>query len=171
MWCRQLCLSPLIYFQTKKIYFCGGRFKSRHQRLLCHDRLGTKRPGSWGTSYSGDLVGEGQIQYVKETEVEAIKSVFKEMGIQGDGLQFAFIIVSKRISHKFFQVNNGAPPQNPPSGSVVDDVVTMPERYDFLLVSQSVRQGTVNPTSYNIIENSTKFTPEHFQRLTVRCPP
>ena len=34
------------------------------------------------------------------------------------------------------------------SGTVVDDVVTLPERYDFFLVSQSVRQGTVNPTSY-----------------------
>jgi len=112
-----------------------------------------------------DGVGEGQIQYVKETEVEAIKSVFKEMGTNP---QFAFIIVSKRVSNKFFQVNNGGPPQNPPSGSVVDDVVTMPERYDFYLVSQSVRQGTVNPTSYNIIENQTQFTPEHFQRLTYK---
>ena len=25
-------------------------------------------------------------------------------------------------------------------------------RYDFFLVSQSVRQGTVNPTSYNVIK-------------------
>jgi len=112
-----------------------------------------------------DGVGEGQIQYVKETEVEAIKSVFKEMGTSP---QFAFIIVSKRISHKFFLVNNGGAPQNPPSGSVVDDVVTMPERYDFYLVSQSVRQGTVNPTSYNIIENQTQMQPEHFQRLTYK---
>ena len=29
---------------------------------------------------------------------------------------------------------------NPVSGTVVDDVVTLPERYDFYLVSQSVRQ-------------------------------
>ena len=44
---------------------------------------------------------------------------------------------------------------NPPSGTVVDDVVTQPERYDFFLVSQSVRQGTVNPTSYNVIEDNS----------------
>ena len=32
------------------------------------------------------------------------------------------------------------PEQNPNSGTVVDDVVTLPERYDFFLVSQSVRE-------------------------------
>ena len=64
---------------------------------------------------------------------------------------------------RFFQSNNGGPPVNPPSGSVIDDVVTLPERYDFYLVSQSVRQGTVNPTSYNIVENTTSLTPDHFQ--------
>ena len=32
------------------------------------------------------------------------------------------------------------PPRNPPSGTVVDDVVTLPERYDFYVISQSVRQ-------------------------------
>lgn len=112
-----------------------------------------------------DGVGEGQIQYVKETEIAAIKSVFKDEGFTP---QLAFIIVSKRISNKFFQANNGGALINPPSGSVVDDVVTLPERYDFYLVSQSVRQGTVNPTSYNIIENTTQFTPDIFQKLTYK---
>ena len=45
-----------------------------------------------------DGVGEGQIQYVKETEVEAIKSVFKDQGLSP---QLAFIVVSKRISNKY----------------------------------------------------------------------
>ena len=59
-------------------------------------------------------------------------------------------------------------PSNPPSGTVVDDVVTLPERYDFFLVSQSVRQGTVNPTSYNVIEDSSGLKPEHIQKLTYK---
>jgi len=112
-----------------------------------------------------DGVGEGQIQYVKEIEVAAIRSVFKDAGCSP---QMAFIVVSKRVSNKFFQCNNGGPPVNPPSGSVIDDVVTLPERYDFYLVSQSVRQGTVNPTSYNIVENTTALTPDHFQKLTYK---
>ena len=52
---------------------------------------------------------------------------------------------------------------NPPSGTVVDDVVTLPERYDFFLVSQSVRQGTVNPTSYNVLRDTSGLKPEHIQ--------
>ena len=59
-------------------------------------------------------------------------------------------------------------PTNPPSGTVVDDVVTLPERYDFFLVSQSVRQGTVNPTSYNVIIDGSGLKPEHIQKLTYK---
>ena len=57
---------------------------------------------------------------------------------------------------------------NPPSGTVVDDVVTLPERYDFFLISQSVRQGTVNPTSYNVVLDESGLKPEHIQRLTYK---
>merc|ERR1712211_143034 len=67
---------------------------------------------------------------------------------------------------RFFRMNGQ--PSNPPSGSVVDDVVTLPERYDFFLVSQSVRQGTVNPTSYNVIVDNSGFKPEHIQKLTYK---
>ena len=59
--------------------------------------------------------------------------------------------------------------ENPLSGTVVDDVVTLPERYDFYLVSQSVRQGTVNPTSYNIIcDEVPNMTPDRYQQFTYR---
>ena len=57
---------------------------------------------------------------------------------------------------------------NPPSGSVFDDVVTLPERYDFYLISQSVRQGTVNPTSYNVIEDTSGWQPKRIQVLTYK---
>ena len=57
---------------------------------------------------------------------------------------------------------------NPPSGTIVDDVVTLPERYDFFLISQSVRQGTVNPTSYNVIEDKSGLKPDQIQKLTYK---
>ena len=44
----------------------------------------------------------------------------------------------------------------------------MPCRYDFFLVSQSVRQGTVNPTSYNIIKDTSGLKPKHIQALTYK---
>ncbi len=57
---------------------------------------------------------------------------------------------------------------NPPAGTVVDDVITLPERYDFYLISQSVRQGTVTPTSYNIIKDTSRLTPDRMQILTYK---
>ena len=43
--------------------------------------------------------------------------------------------------------------------------MTLPERFDFFLVSQSVRQGTVNPTSYNVLRNTHEdvWTPKILQ--------
>lgn len=46
--------------------------------------------------------------------------------------------------------------------------INLYRRYDFYLVSQSVRQGTVSPTHYNIIEDTTGLQPDHIQRLTYK---
>ena len=108
-------------------------------------------------------MGEGQIPVVRDQELAAIEKVFETFGMKE--VKFAFIIVSKRIKTKFFRDK-----ENPHSGTIVDDVVTLNERlvvsivprlamffsrYDFFLVSQSVRQGTVNPTNYNVIRETT----------------
>ena len=69
---------------------------------------------------------------------------------------------------RFFTNPREGKPGNPPPGTVVDDVVTLPERHDFFLISQSVRQGTVNPTSYNIIHNESGLSPDILQRLTYK---
>ena len=44
-----------------------------------------------------------------------------------EGTKFTFIVVNKRINARFFKSNGGGP-TNPPSGTIVDDVVTLPER-------------------------------------------
>merc|ERR1719508_613368 len=113
-----------------------------------------------------DGVGDGQIPYVVEHEIAAIQNCFRAAGLTDDQVKFTYIIVSKRINTRFFKMNGK--PSNPPSGTVVDDVVTLPERYDFFLVSQSVRQGTVNPTSYNVIEDTGGYKPEQLQKLTYK---
>ena len=41
-------------------------------------------------------------------------------------------------------------------------------RYDFFLVSQSVNQGTVNPTSYNVVKDTSGLLPKHIQALTYK---
>merc|ERR1712071_202420 len=71
----------------------------------------------------------------------------------------AYIIVSKRINTRFFSPGQrGA--TNPPCGLVCDNTVTLNERFDFFLVSQKANQGTVSPTSFNVIEDTTG-TPRH----------
>lgn len=79
----------------------------------------------------------------------------------------AVIIVTKRINNRFFEPQRDGL-GNPLPGTVVDTVVTRPEWYDFFLVSQSVRQGTVSPTHYNVVHDSSGMSPNHLQRLTYK---
>lgn len=109
-----------------------------------------------------DGVGEGDIPYVYEYEVELLKRELNNM-YAGQPFKLAFIIVTKRINTRLF-LNK----ENPPPGTLVDDCITKPERYDFFLVSQSVRQGTVSPTSYNVISDNVGLDPDKLQRLTYK---
>ena len=110
-----------------------------------------------------DGVGEGQIPQVYEQELSRIQ--VKLNTIYGDAslVKMAFVIVTKRINSRIFYRN-----RNPPPGTVVDDVITNPLKYDFFIISQSVRKGTVSPCSYNVIADSTNWKPDQMQRLTYK---
>ena len=109
-----------------------------------------------------DGVGEGQIPFVYNYEVETIvKTLSKLYQDLKMNLKLACVIVTKRINTRLFKDK-----KNPDPGTVVDDVVTDPFKYDFFLVSQSVREGTVSPTSYNVIYDSTGLTPDQMQQLS-----
>lgn len=41
-------------------------------------------------------------------------------------------------------------------------------RYDFYIVSQAVHSGSVSPTHYNVIYDSSGLKPDHMQRLTYK---
>lgn len=73
-----------------------------------------------------DGVGEGQVEFVKQHEVEQVRSKLEELyeraGAKG-GLKLAFIIVNKRLNTRLFKKD-----QNPSPGTVVDSVITLPER-------------------------------------------
>ncbi|CAG4918650.1 unnamed protein product [Colias eurytheme] len=113
-----------------------------------------------------DGVGDGQIPYVSSHEVAEIKKKLIEI-YGGPNFKMTFVIVSKRINTRVF-VERGRSGENPRPGTVIDDVVTLPERYDFFLVSQNVREGTIAPTSYNVIEDSSGLDPDRIQRLTYK---
>jgi len=111
-----------------------------------------------------DGVGDGQIRFVHDFEIKGLKEVLSQIN---PNIMLTFMIVSKRINTRFMTKGPGGE-GNPFSGTVVDDVVTLPERYDFFLVSQSVNQGTVNPTSYNVIWDESGFKPDHLQMLSYK---
>lgn len=71
-----------------------------------------------------DGVGDGQLMYVRDYEVNYLKDKLQSVYAQAQAeLKMAFIVVSKSIKTRFFKGN-----QNPDAGTVVDDVVTLPER-------------------------------------------
>ena len=111
-----------------------------------------------------DGVGEGQVEQVRTQEVDVIRELLGSLNV----MKFTFLIITKRINTRFYKINPDRQIVNPPSGSIFDDVVTLPERYDFFVVSQSVRQGTANPTSYNVIEDNSGWNPTHLQQLTYK---
>ena len=71
-----------------------------------------------------DGVGDGQIKYVHENEVMDLKRKIRAAYGDAKPPLFCFIIVSKRINTRIFTKGN----MNPPVGTVVDDVITLPER-------------------------------------------
>lgn len=73
-----------------------------------------------------DGVGEGQIEYVHTTELEAIRNKMKEVYYQhgiGDEVKFTFLVVTKRVNTRIFFDQ-----KNPTPGTCVDDIITLPER-------------------------------------------
>ncbi|KAM9321159.1 piwi-like protein 4 [Gastrophryne carolinensis] len=113
-----------------------------------------------------DGVGDGQLQMVVNYEIPQLLDCFKYSGSTYSP-KFTMVVVRKRCTTKFFS-DSGRGVQNPPLGTVVDNVATKPEWYDFFLISQNARQGTVNPTYYNVLYDSNCLKPDHMQRLTYK---
>ncbi|GAB0096382.1 PIWI [Sergentomyia squamirostris] len=114
-----------------------------------------------------DGVGDGDLSHIMEFEVKRLSEDLKKYyGEKAPKL--TFIIVSKRINTRLFRKVNGNRIDNAPPGTVVDDVITLPERYDFFLVSQSTRQGTVSPTSYNVIWDESGLPADKIQIWTYK---
>lgn len=108
-----------------------------------------------------DGVGDGQLQDLLGEEVRQFQKFF------GSSIKLTFIVVKKRINTRFF-VEHNKKVMNPPPGTVVDQVVTREEWYDFYIVSQSSNSGTVMPTHYNVIYDTKGLTPNQVQCLTYR---
>ncbi|GAU98649.1 hypothetical protein RvY_09768 [Ramazzottius varieornatus] len=111
-----------------------------------------------------DGVGNGQLPMVFANEIMAVKSEIRRRC--GDGTRLAYIVVTKRHNTRFIVEPRGKDTENPLPGTVVDTGCTKPNRMDFFIVSQSVRQGTVSPAYYNILLDETLLTLDQIQALT-----
>ncbi|XP_030384844.1 protein piwi [Scaptodrosophila lebanonensis] len=114
-----------------------------------------------------DGVSSGSLKQLVEYEVKDIAEKLKqEYQKAGENTQpmLAYIVVTKSSNTRFFTDSY----QNPPAGTIVDDVVTQPERFDFYVVSQTVRQGTVSPTNYNVVYSTIGLSPDQIQKLTYK---
>ncbi|KAI4503218.1 hypothetical protein M0802_001440 [Mischocyttarus mexicanus] len=109
-----------------------------------------------------DGVGEGQIEQVYQHEIKEIRKRLQVLYEKVE-VKLAVIIVNKRINTRLFYRNT-----NPPPGTVVDDVITNPVKYDFFIVSQHVKQGTVTPTLYSVIDDNIGLNADKMQRLTYK---
>nr|XP_057927973.1 piwi-like protein 1 [Doryrhamphus excisus] len=113
-----------------------------------------------------DGVGDGQLHSLVNYEIAQIIDSIKSMG-QDYMPKLSVVVVKKRISCRFFEHSNGKI-CNPPPGTIIDSKVTRPEWYDFYIVSQAVNFGSVSPTHYNVVYDSSGLKPDHMQRLTYK---
>ncbi|XP_038061502.1 piwi-like protein 1 [Patiria miniata] len=114
-----------------------------------------------------DGVGDGQLNIVATYEQEQLTSCFEMFG-ETYKPSLTIVIVQKRINTRIFSVLNGNQLQNPAPGCVVDHTITRPNWYDFFLVSQHVRQGTVTPTHYVVVYDTSKLNADKMQRLAYK---
>lgn len=111
-----------------------------------------------------DGIGDGQLEHAFKVEV---KQARKAMSKISQDIKLTFIIVNKRIGARFYQ-KTGAGYSNPIPGTCIDNTVTRANRYDFFLISQSTRQGTVTPTYYNILFDESGLTLDKLQMLAYK---
>ncbi|XP_077164516.1 piwi-like protein 1 [Paroedura picta] len=113
-----------------------------------------------------DGVGDGQLKTLVNYEVPQFLECIKAIG-KDYSPKLTVIVVKKRVNTRFF-AQVGGRLQNPPPGTVIDLEVTRPEWYDFFIVSQAVRTGSVSPTHYNVIYDNSALKPDYMQRLTYK---
>lgn len=116
-----------------------------------------------------DGVGDSQIEHVFKVELKQAKKALKAISKdQTNPIKFTVIIVNKRVGARFYVQNNTQACTNPIPGTVVDSVITREGRYDFYLVSQSTRQGTITPTYYNVIYDESGLRPDKIQMIAFK---
>ncbi|KAK8118431.1 Protein argonaute [Apiospora kogelbergensis] len=114
-----------------------------------------------------DGVSEGQFQQVLDTELKAIKQIFKDLNSNSD-VKVTVIIATKRHHIRAFmekKTSNKTEFANPSPGTLIEDVATHPKHWDFFLYSHNALQGTSRPVHYHVIKDEIKFDRKQLPKL------
>lgn len=109
-----------------------------------------------------DGISEGQYRLIIETELRQLK---ERAQAEHPAIRLTFICISKRINTRFFATTGGSYFENAVSGTVVDSGIVSANYPQFFLVSQLTNQGTVSPTSYDLLEDGMRWELVEYQRL------
>lgn len=160
--------------ETKTRFFSRATLQATHQELSNNLTLVVKSALQHFSKVNGgfpekiiiyrDGVDDGKLLNVRDYEIPQIQKAF-ELTQADYSPRLTFIVVKKRGNARFFQQTNQGI-TNPEYGTIVDNTVTRAEWYDFYLISQSTTQGTVNPTHYNVIHDTSGLLPDHLQKLS-----
>lgn len=116
-----------------------------------------------------DGVGDGQLKLCKEFELPQIKKACRLLDANYNPF-VTFIVVRKRVHTRIYKKSSTQNQcyENPPAGTVIDHSITRCGLFDFYLVSQNMRHGTVTPSHYVVIENESELTPDILQQLSYK---
>merc|ERR1719383_261802 len=115
-----------------------------------------------------DGVGDGQLANVQRDEVRAYSNACTRCDPDYQP-KLTVCVVTKRVPSRFF-LRRGPNYVNPQPGTLIDSTVTKhcSEMIDFYIVSQSTNQGTVSPTHYNLIYDSSGWNLDRHQLLAYK---
>ncbi|XP_055386701.1 protein argonaute-3 [Condylostylus longicornis] len=149
--------------QTKGEEIVNGLCVSLEKALTAYENVNRTLPDK--IIIFRDGVGDGQLKVVSEYEIPQLKKSCK-IGRENYEPLFTYVVVQKRINTRIFTENGEV--KNPEPGFVVDHEVTRRYMYDFFLVSQSIREGTVSPCHYIVVCDSANYSPDILQRLSYK---
>ncbi|XP_035915342.1 protein argonaute-3-like [Anopheles stephensi] len=113
-----------------------------------------------------DGVADSMMNVCEEYEIPQLEAACKNIAPDYTP-KITFIVVQKRIITRLFSMS-GDGLGNAPAGSVLDHTVTRRYKYDFFLVAQAVKMGTVTPTHYIVLRDDAQFSPDILQRLSYK---
>lgn len=107
-----------------------------------------------------DGVGESQFA---EVLVKELSSIFLKP--ESNLPKLLVICANKRVHRKLFGIDEKNQISNPLPGTTVEGMRTQDDFENFYQVSHVTRQGTVNPTHYTIIHNTTDLSLDRIELI------